>query len=130
MKVLLAIDDSKFSEIATQAVIQQIRPEATEVCVLHVVPLAALIQAVRGGRELVARVEEQLKNAGYKVSSTVEQGDPRETVIDYAKSWHADLIVLGSHGRTGLDRLLLGSVAESIARHSRCSVLIVRRRET
>lgn len=126
MKVLLAIDDSKFSELATQAIIRQVRTDNTEVCVLHVVPLSSLIQAVREGRELVAHVEEQLKKAGFKATSTVEQGDPRAIVIDYSTSWRADLIVVGSHGRTGLDRFLLGSVAESISRHSRCSVLIVR----
>lgn len=130
MKVLLAIDDSKFSEAAIQAVIQQMRTDTTEVCVLHVVPLASLIQSVRQGRELVAKAEQLLNKAGFKVHTTVEQGDPRERVIDYAASWHADLIVVGSHGRTGLERFLMGSVAESVVRHSNRSVEIVRTRES
>jgi len=46
--------------------------------------------------------------------------------LDAASEWHADLIMVGSHGRTGLDRLLIGSVSEVVARHAPCSVQIVR----
>jgi nucleotide-binding universal stress UspA family protein len=126
MKILLAIDESKFSERATQAIIHQMRPEGTEVCVLHVVQLTLPVQSVREGRELVSRTERTLSKAGFKVSTAVKEGDPRIVVIDYAAEWKADLIVVGSHGRTGFERFLMGSVAESIARHSRCSVQIVR----
>jgi nucleotide-binding universal stress UspA family protein len=126
MKLLLAIDDSKYSDAAAQAVIQQMRPDTTEVCILHVVPLARPIEDVRKGRELVARVEQILSQAGFKVHTEVKAGDPRVVVIDHAAHWNAGLILVGSHGRTGLDRLLMGSVAEGIARHSRCSVQIVR----
>jgi nucleotide-binding universal stress UspA family protein len=47
-------------------------------------------------------------------------------IVDRAAEWHADLIVLGSHGRHGLDRFLIGSVSEYVARHAPCSVEIVR----
>jgi nucleotide-binding universal stress UspA family protein len=47
-------------------------------------------------------------------------------ILDTAAKWHADLIVIGSHGRKGLDRFLLGSVSEAVARHAPCSVQIVR----
>jgi nucleotide-binding universal stress UspA family protein len=47
-------------------------------------------------------------------------------IIDAAEAWKAELIVIGSHGRKGLQRFLLGSVAESIARHAACSVEIIR----
>ena len=136
MKILLAIDDSTFSEAVTQAVIQVIRPEHTEVCVLHVVDLALTIptsdeeghrkESLKRGKDLVRRAKELLDNAGYKLKTAAEEGDPRSKIIDYATSWKANLVLVGSHGRKGLDRFLMGSVAESVARHAPCSVLIVR----
>ena len=142
MKILLAVDDSKFSEAAAQAVITQMRPEQTEVCVLHVVePLllipyyymgqvasleAAQQKRMADGKELVVRLGQRLMQAGFKVQTDVKEGDPRAMILDYAAAWNPDLIVVGSHGRKGLDRFLIGSVAESLARHATCSVLIVR----
>lgn len=135
----LAIDDSKFSEAAIQAVIQNMRPEQTEVCVLHVVEPLLLIapefrygnlentRATEGrlleqGKELVGRAQQTIRTAGFKVQTAVKEGDHRAEIIDYAAQWNADLIVLGSHGRKGMDRFLMGSVAEFVARHASCSV--------
>lgn len=142
MKVLLAIDDSKFSEAATQAVIQELRPNQTEVLVLHVVePLllvpyidigyvatlqAAQKEALKKGKELVGRAKEMLEKAGFKAPTAVEEGDPRSMILDYIARTRADVVVMGSHGRKGLDRFLIGSVAESVARHAACSAWIVR----
>jgi nucleotide-binding universal stress UspA family protein len=56
----------------------------------------------------------------------VLQGDPREMLIEEARSERADLVVVGSHGRTGLDRLLMGSVASHVVTHAPCSVLVVK----
>jgi len=50
------------------------------------------------------------------------EGEPRTEILDKAKAWGADLIVLGSHGRQGWNRLLMGRVAESVALHAHCSV--------
>lgn len=140
MKVILAVDHSMFSEQALQTLIAQISPQHTEVRVLHVVepismsapPQMAADYAPEmageftEGHKLVKKAAETLRLAGFKVETAVEQGGIREKIIDYAAAWHADLIVLGSHGRTGLGRFLLGSVAESVARHAPCSVEIVR----
>jgi nucleotide-binding universal stress UspA family protein len=68
----------------------------------------------------------KLRASGFRVSTAVETGDTRERIIDSAERWFADLILLGSHGRRGATRFLLGSVAESVARHAPCSVEIVR----
>jgi nucleotide-binding universal stress UspA family protein len=57
-------------------------------------------------------------------------GDPRVLTLDHAKEWGADLIVLGSHSRRGLDRMLMGSVSEAVARHAHCSVEVIRPLET
>ena len=62
-----------------------------------------------------------------RLTPAVEVGDIRERIIDSAEEWGADLIVVGSHGRSGIPRLLLGSVAEFVGRHTKCSVEILRR---
>jgi nucleotide-binding universal stress UspA family protein len=75
---------------------------------------------------LVARTADVLRPAGFNVTTLVEEGHPVTKIIGHATAWKADLIVLGSHGRTGFDRLLLGSVSEGVARHAPCTVEIVR----
>ncbi len=136
MKLLLAIDDSKFSEAATRAVVAQFPPQGTEVRILNVVDLAIPIPtsdaagfrelSVKHGQEVVRRAEQTLNGAGFTVQTAVEEGDPKSEIIDQATQWNAELIVMGSHGRRGVDRFLMGSVAEAVARHASCSVEIVR----
>jgi nucleotide-binding universal stress UspA family protein len=58
----------------------------------------------------------------------VRRGDPRSVILEEAKEWDADLIVVGSHGYTGIKRLLLGSVAQSVVSHAPCSVEVVRQK--
>ena len=71
--------------------------------------------------EAVERVE-----PGVDVVDTVEAGDPVETILDYATSVGADLVVMGTHGRRGLDRYLLGSTTERVVRLSSIPVLTLR----
>jgi nucleotide-binding universal stress UspA family protein len=140
MKILLAVDDSRFSDAALEAVIAQAPPRDTEVMVLHVVEPITLapppqmsssyapeLEArVKEGQELVERQVQKLHAAGFKAHGAVETGDIRGKILDAAAELGADLIVLGSHGRKGVQRFLLGSVAENVARHAQCSVEIVR----
>jgi nucleotide-binding universal stress UspA family protein len=136
MKVLLAIDDSKYSEAAMQAVIAQCQRQGTQVKVLNVVDLAIPIptsyaavfreESLKHGQGVVHRAEQALKKAGFTVQTEVEEGDPKSKILDQAAHWKAELIVMGSHGRKGLDRFLMGSVAEGVVRHAPCSVQIVR----
>lgn len=67
---------------------------------------------------------------GVRVHYTVVRGSPADEIITQATSHHADVIVMGTHGRKGLDRLLAGSVAEKVVRHAPCSVLTVKPRRT
>ncbi len=60
------------------------------------------------------------------ISARVEAGEPSDTILHVAKESGADLIVMGTHGRTGLSRLLIGSVAEAVLRRSSCPVLTIR----
>jgi nucleotide-binding universal stress UspA family protein len=136
MKLLLAIDESRYSEAATQAVVTQFQPQGTEVKVLNVVDLPLPIPtsdaagfrelSLKHGQELVQRAGQLLSKAGYKTQTVVEEGDPNSKIIDEAAKWKADLIVMGSHGRKGLKRFLMGSVAQAVSRHASCSVEIVR----
>lgn len=143
MKILLAVDDSKHSEAAAQVVLTQARPQDSEVTVLHVVePMPLLVAREMAAYEpkletvrraqlqeaeaLVGRTAEALRSKGLKVTTAVEEGDPKSKIIDHAAQWHADLVVLGSHGKTGIDRFLLGSVSDAVARHAHCSVELVR----
>lgn len=57
---------------------------------------------------------------------TVEHEAPAKSILEEAKKWDADLIVMGSHGRRGLDRFAMGSVSESVAMTAHCSVEVVR----
>jgi nucleotide-binding universal stress UspA family protein len=142
MRILLAIDNSKFSEAATQTVMAQARPREDEVRVVHVVDILAFVipemsqyyPGVEHARDaqrkpaeaLVTKTAELLLSKGLQVTTAVEWGDPKSKIMDAAAEWRADLIVLGSHGQTSLERFLMGSVSEAVARHAHCSVEIVR----
>jgi len=80
----------------------------------------------RDAAALVESAAEQLRSAGFTTAASIREGDAPRVIVDCAKEIGADLIVLGSHGRKGFDRLLLGSVSDSVARHAPCSVQIVR----
>src|SRR5271157_5225749 len=112
MKILMGIDGSKFSEDVLRAIVKQFRTENTEVRVLHVLQPSApappqmapgyapeLDDQKKPARELVERIADELRGAGFKVDTAVEVGDIRERIIDSAAEWSADLIVVGSHGR-------------------------------
>jgi nucleotide-binding universal stress UspA family protein len=140
MKILLGVDDSKFSGDAVRAIVDQFRTENVEVRVLHVLqPITLLVppEMAQGyvpeleaqkepARELVERTADELRKAGFNVTTAVKIGDARVVLLDSAAQWGADLIVVGSHGKRGIQSFLLGSVAESVARHAKCSVEIVR----
>ncbi len=136
MKVLLAVDDSKFSEAATDAVVTQYPAKGTDVEVLNVVDLAIPIptsyadgfrqESLKHGQDLVQRMRRKLSDAGFKVETSVEEGDPKSKILDHAANWHADLIVMGSHGRRGIEHFLMGSVSEAVVRYAPCSVEVVR----
>jgi nucleotide-binding universal stress UspA family protein len=139
MKILMGVDHSEFSADIVRAMVMQFRSETTEVLVLHV--LQQVAQAVpemafgyapemeaerKSACLLVERIAKELRSAGFKADIAVEVGDVRDGIIEGAIKWGADLIVVGSHGQSGIQRFLLGSVAGSVARHASCSVEIVR----
>jgi nucleotide-binding universal stress UspA family protein len=150
MKVLLATDGSEYSVAAANSVATRRWPTGTvfkvvsveELIVIEtpmgasplasIYPASLLEELVTDAHNRVVHAIEVVTNilekAGCKVleQSPIPVGDPRNLILDLAKSWSADLIVLGSHGRRGLDRFLMGSVSESVAVHSHCSVEVIR----
>ena len=145
MKILLAIDGSSHSDAAVQEVIsrpwpggsivrimsavQPYTPPATEIVLAAATLESVTRQQTEQATQLTNRAAESVRKAGLEVETAVRQGDPRSVIVDEAAEWGADLIVLGSHGRTGIKRWLLGSVAGSVVSHAACSVEIVRQPE-
>lgn len=145
MKLLLAIDDSDYSAAAVKEVAKRPWPKGTTVRVLTVVePFPAVaMEPWYGARESLERIDDAekkrareltkkavdtLKKAGIRAQATIRQGDPRSEIVDEAEASRADLIVMGSHGYTGIKRWLLGSVASSVVAHAPSSVEIVRQK--
>lgn len=147
MNILLALDDSPCANAALCAVINQFRPRDTTVRVLHVIEwprrlppslmfvegpyaadrvVAAHEEIRRRGRELVARAIGRLEHGRFTASSYVLEGTPQDEILAMAAAWPADAVVMGSHGRRGLDRILLGSVSDAVVRQAACSVQVVR----
>ncbi len=84
-------------------------------------------QAEAEGEEVVDEITERAEQAGVEaVTGSVQQGTPHEAILDYAEENSIDLIIMGTHGRSGLDRHLLGSVTEKVVRRANPSVLTVR----
>jgi len=77
-------------------------------------------------RALVEHIANLLHSSGFKAETDVQIGDATMNILDTAAGWHADLIVLGAQGKRDLQNILIGSVAQSVARQAKCSVEIVR----
>lgn len=146
MKLLLAIDSSEYSDAAVNAIASRPWPPGTRARVLSAVDTfvpatpalwydaAGSFESVRDDisnlkHALVTRAAESLRASGLEVETAVRAGDPRSVIVDEAKDWDADLIVVGSRGFTGLKRFFLGSVAQSVVSHAPCSVEVVRVKE-
>jgi nucleotide-binding universal stress UspA family protein len=138
IKILLATDGSESSAAATYAVAAGAWPEETEVKVVSVVnPLMYSMEEIglsQSGKterahEAINAAMRILKSAGVKVSGEVVAGWTSRRIVEGAKAWGADLIVVGSRERRGITRLLSGSVSETVANRAHCSVNIVRGRD-
>jgi nucleotide-binding universal stress UspA family protein len=92
----------------------------------HLLDAEILEASRRGGRDIVTRVEHELGDMGLPIQTEVALGDPREVILRVAQEHNADLIVVGSHGRSGIPKLLMGSVASHVVTHAPCNVLVVK----
>ena len=122
-----------FSSYATQAYFHAVGLAETykaALTVIHVYNAASESGALTGpaAKEYWKRQLEQVRpsNSKIPVSHVFLEGDPAAEIVGYAAEAGADVIVLGTHGRTGVERLVMGSVAERVMRESACSVLVVK----
>jgi nucleotide-binding universal stress UspA family protein len=126
-RVLLATDGSESSAEAARAVAGRPWPEGSEFRVVSVEePWAIKRSGVRREKDAQEAVSsaEQLKATGAVLS-----GNAKKIILEEVQKWAADLIVVGSHGRRGFKRFLLGSVSDAVAMNAHCSVVVVRGRK-
>jgi nucleotide-binding universal stress UspA family protein len=146
-RILIATDGSKHGERAAEAGIEMAKLYGSTITALYVVdigkeyaPLGDLISKVaddliagirsnlqKQGDEATKRVEELAEKSGIAVSRKITEGYPAEDIIRIAEEGDMNLIVMGGIGATGLERFLLGSVADKVVRSSTIPVLVVRK---
>lgn len=146
MKILLALDTSAIASETIAAMQRMFSPSMASVVVLSVVganeadvaPSPVLLASVaqnlavleadhvRTHEEIVARTVQALRTAGFDASGDVRYGDPRQAIVEAARTHAANLIVVGSYEHSAVRRLMMGSVASHLTNHAPCDVLVVR----
>lgn len=133
--ILLATDGSKYSMTATKKAIDFAESYGGELKAISVVDVPSefygeapqivddMIKKAKGYAE---DVKKQAESAGVKTETFVREGESYLAITDLARKQDINTIVMGSHGRTGLKRLLMGSVTEKVIGHSPCPVLVVK----
>lgn len=99
------------------------RPMAVDIS-LNYVPLEADLE--KASQEDLEVIMQELIRGGFKASCGVEIGNPADVILDKIDECNANLVIMGSHGKKGLSRLIMGSVAETVVRKANCPVLIVK----
>ena len=139
-KILIATDGSKAAEKAVDFGVQIAGLSGAKVYAVYVIdttpyysiPLDEVWskevyeQLETMGNEITSDVEKAAKAAGLEAESLVLKGDPAERIIKFAEEQSVDMIVVGSHGIGGFERLVIGSVSEKVVRHAKVPVLVVR----
>lgn len=150
-RILVPIDGSSTSNRGLEQAIAMAKDQSARLCVFHVVDelvlnpglegtiylppsyVASVMRALRDkGQKLLAKAETRARQRRLRVETVLQKirGRPvADLIIQQAKKWHADVIVLGTHGRRGLSRLLMGSDAEMVVREARIPVLLVHSRD-
>lgn len=139
-KILVPTDFSGHADLAADYAMELAARFDAQVCFLHVydmptyvLPDGALLPAADVVANLMADIEKRLDGlkARYRettvpIRSETRQGVPLAEIVRFAKEDATDLIVMGTHGRTGIEAFLIGSVAEKVVRKAPCPVLTVR----
>ncbi len=137
-KLLLATDLSPASAAATEQAFELAARLRASLLVVSVIDPRQLrlpggrfgqrVDQVRSQRETIAQgLVERGRRSGIAVSFLIWEGDPGESIVEAARAEHADLIVVGSHGRGAVGRFLIGSVSDHVVRNAPCPVLVARR---
>ena len=143
-KIVCPVDFSNCAQQALKYATELAKQFDAEVCIVHayedpaayvtpmpmsgyVGPGAELLLELRKQLEQrLAQTKDEVEKLGVRVRSELLEGAPYRVVLDWAKEYGADLIVVGTHGHTGLTHALLGSVTERIVRMAHCPVLTIR----
>ncbi len=134
-RVLVGTDGSRFSGLAVDKAIAFAKAYGGELLVISVVDVPSELYAeapyavedmIRKAKQYTAAVKEKAAAEGVKAESYIGESESWEVIINLAKEQAVEMIVMGSHGRTGLRRLLMGSVTEKVIGHAACPVLVVK----
>ncbi len=141
-RILVAFDGSEASDRALDEAVRLARNQAARLRLVHIVDTSCLYHGDENersaefekawcdaGRRVIDRGLVRATPSGLAIETAVRctsKARVSEQIVEEAVGWHADLIVVGTHGRRGLNRLLLGSVAEAVVRISPISVLLSR----
>ncbi len=139
-RILIPTDGSETSEKAAEHGVKLAKAVGADVIYLYVIdissftgiPTEAIWENMRGlledeGKSVLAKVEEIAKVNEVKAESLVKEGIPSEDISKTAEEKQVDVIVMGTAGRSGLDKFLLGSVTEKVIRIAPCPVLVIRK---
>jgi len=135
--ILVPTDFSTYAERALQEAIVIAARDKTQVLLLHVLPLLTFtwgdewsLARPQFEEKIQSDAEQQLQTIVVQQTMPIEArvlwGDPATTICDVARTRPCELIVMSTHGRTGLAHVFIGSVAERVVRYAPCAVLIVR----
>jgi len=135
--ILIAVDGSKFSQNAAKRGIELAEQLSASITLLSVIDISSMVTNASGGiidqevftiyKEEAQKIMDDLeKKYPYpKTKKVIVEGVPTETIWRTARSSKADLIIMGTHGRRGLNHLFMGSVAEYVVRHSKIPVMVI-----
>ncbi len=133
--ILLATDGSKYSISATDKAIDVAQSYGGEIRAVSVVDVTeefqteapeAVDKLIAGAKGFVEEVRKKAETRGIRIEPLVREGETYKVITDLAKKFVTDVIVMGSHGRTGIKRLLMGSVTEKVLGYAPCPVLVIR----
>lgn len=141
-RILVPVDGSQTSDAALHEAIRFAQQHNSMLKLVHVVEAARFFDAEsmidfttlqdmarRSGEQVLARAADTVQQAGLDSETDLLESDGQRVenlIVDEAKRWMADLIVIGTHGRSGVSRLLFGSVAEGVVRGAHTPILLIR----
>lgn len=141
-RILIATDGSKTSENVVDFGIEIAKFSGAKVYAVYVIDISffdtvmmdewwvknAYEEFERVGREAICCIEENAKAAGVEATPILLKGNPAEKILDFAENQKVDMIVIGSTGKSRVERFMLGGVSEKVVRNSKIPVLVVRER--
>jgi len=129
VEVLLATDGSesaKKAEIAALRISKSYNIRMAALYVVNVPSTSEQAELIKYGEKVLDEVVEDGGKMGVEVQKILKLGSPSETILNVSKSLKVHTIVVGSEGKKGIKRVLLGSVAENVVRNAECTVLVAR----